>query len=240
MFKYINKIKPIRLVVIYYALFIIASMFILKLPFLFQEGMSITWLEAFFTSNSSIATTGLSVFDFQETYNYLGWFALIVLFNIGGMGIIVLNILIMFILGKKLGLRNRYLAKMDINQKGVPNILTIVKGVVAFFLVFEIIGGILIFVFSFGMYDTFLEHFMNSLFLSASATSGSGFFDFLPYANNYPIRYVTMVLMTFSYIGFPVILECYQYLKFRCSNSKGRFKFSRFTKIVVWVIVSIR
>ncbi|MBL0701482.1 MAG: hypothetical protein JJV90_00015 [Spiroplasma sp.] len=235
MTNYINKGKPIRVVVMYYALFIIGSMFVLKLPFLFQDGMSITWLEAFFTSNSSIATTGLTVFDFQETYNYLGWLALIVLFNIGGMGIIVLNILIMFILGKKLGLRYRNLAKMDINQNGVPNILTIVKGVVIFFLVFEVIGAFLIFIFSFGMYDSFSEHFMNSIFLSASATSGSGFFNFLPYANNYPIRYITMILMTFSYIGFPVILESYQFVKFHKNKTKGRFRFSRFTKIVVWV-----
>ena len=197
MLKKIHKNQPLKVIVTYYILFILISTLVLKLPFIFNEGMSINWLEAFFTSNSSVATSGLTLFNYQEVYNYLGWFVLIILFNLGGMGILVFNTALMLFFGRKLGIRYRYLTKLDVNQNNAHNIGTLAKGVAVAFISVELIGALLIFIFSFGMFPDIASQFMNSLFLSASAVSGSGFYDFSVYVNNFPVIWITIVLMIF-------------------------------------------
>ena len=217
--------------VTYYIIFILIATLLLKLPFIFNEGMSINWLEAFFTSNSSVATSGLTLFNYQEVYNYAGWFVLIILFNLGGMGILVFNTALMLFFGKKLGFRYRYLTKLDVNQSNSHNIGTLAKGVAITFITVELIGAFLIFIFSFGMFPDLASQIMNSLFLSASAVSGSGFYDFSVYINNFPVIWITIVLMIFSFIGYPVIMELIWW--YQAKRKGENFVFSSFTKIVV-------
>jgi Trk-type K+ transport system membrane component len=231
MIKKILHGKTIRTVVFYYVSFILISTVILKLPFLLNEGQSISWLDAFFTSNSAIATTGLSLFDYTVTYNYFGWLVLILLFNVGGMGILVLNTFVIILFRKKVGYKHRHLAKTDFNQINESSIVSVVKAVVIFFLVFEMLGTILIFLGAGHEYNTFIERFMSSWFLSASAISGSGFFNFTPFINNFYVQWVTIFLMWISFIGFPVIVEVFWYVK--AKYQRKNFVFSRFTKIVV-------
>lgn len=231
MIKKVLHGKTIRTVVFYYVSFILFSTIILKLPFLLNDGQSITWLDAFFTSNSAVATTGLTLFDYTTTYNYLGWFVLIILFNIGGMGILVLNTFVIILFRKKIGYKHRHLAKTDFNQINESSIVSVIKAVVIFFVTFEMIGTLLIFIGAQNEYATFMERFMSSWFLSASAISGSGFFNFTPFINDYYVQWVTIFLMWISFIGFPVIVEVFWYI--RAKYQRKNFAFSRFTKIVV-------
>ncbi len=228
-----NKKKPATIVVLYYIGFIILATFILKLPFLFQNGESASWLDSFFMSNSAVATTGLAVVDYTQVYNYLGWLVYIILFNIGGMGIIVLNTIIILVLGKKIGYKQRVLAKMDYNQDGEVNIVTVLRNVVRFFLAFEIVGIILIFAKIGYMYDNVIDRFMNASFMAASAISGSGFYNTVPYKEDYFVQIVLMVLMIFSFIGYPVIIDTYRLVKAKFKRENYRVSF--FTKIVVKV-----
>ena len=231
MIKKILHGKTIRTVVFYYVSFILLSTVILKLPFLLNPGESISWLDAFFTSNSAVSTTGLTVFDYTTTYNYFGWFVLIILFNIGGMGILVLNTFVIILFGKKIGYKHRHLAKTDFNQLNESSIVSVIKAVVIFFVTFEIIGTILIFIGAQNEYATFMERFMSSWFLTASAISGSGFFNFTPFIGDYYVQWVTIFLMWISFIGFPVIVEIFWYIRAKIQGND--FAFSRFTKIVV-------
>ncbi|MGL5021605.1 MAG: potassium transporter TrkG, partial [Mycoplasmatales bacterium] len=152
------------------------------------------------------------------------------LFNVGGMGIVVLNTLVIILLGKKIGYKHRNLAKTDFNQSQETSIVSVIKAVVIFFLIFELIGTIFIFIGAGHEYVSFHERLMSSWFLSASAVSGSGFFSFTPFSGNNYIQWVTMFLMWISFIGFPVIIEIYWYCK--AKYLKLDFQFSRFSKIV--------
>ncbi len=226
-----KKRNPATIVVSYYVGFILLATAILKLPFLFQPGQSATWLESFFMSNSAIATTGLAVVDYTQVYNYLGWLVYILLFNIGGMGIIVLNTIIILFLGKKIGFKQRLLAKMDYNQDGEINIVSVLKHVVKFFLTFEIIGIILIYAKIGYMYDNPIDRFMNAAFMASSAISGSGFYNSVPFNQDYFVQLVLMILMTFSFIGYPVIIDVYYLIRAKLRKEKYRVSF--FTRIVV-------
>lgn len=225
--------RPILTIVLAYAAFILLCTVVLKLPFLLIDGSSITWLESFFTANSAVSTTGLSVVDVYTTFNYLGMIVLIIIFNIGGMGIIVLNTLVLLFIGKKIGYKYRYLAKMDYNQSNSSNIVTIVMGVFKIFITVELVGAFLIFLANTQEYVSVFARALDSLYLASSAISGSGFYNMVPFANDYFIQWVCIILMIVSFIGYPVLLEFQMYFKAR--RKKEKFAFSRFTKIVLKV-----
>lgn len=229
----LGKRKPATIVVSYYVGFILLATLILKLPFLLQDGQNISWLSSFFMSNSAIATTGLAVIDYTQVYNYAGWLVYIILFNIGGMGIIVLNTVVILLLGKKIGYKQRVLAKMDYNQDNEVNIVSVLRNVVCLFLTFEVVGIILIYAKIGYMYDNVLDRFMNAAFMAASAISGSGFYNTVPYKDDYFVQFVLMILMIFSFIGYPVIIDLIKLIKAKIK--KKRYKVSFFTNIVLKV-----
>ncbi len=233
-----NKLKtinPFAKIVLMYVGLVIGGMFILKLPFLFNDGQSISYLDSMFTSISSFATTGLSVIDVKEVYNYFGWTVLIIFFNIGGMGIMTINTILFLLIGKKVGIKNRYLAKIDQNNLTTEDMVTVLVTILKMFVFFEFLGTTLVFLKSSYMYSSILERFMNSWFMATSAISGSGFYDTVPFAHDYFILFILMLLMIFSFIGYPVLLDIKEYIKFKKTKSKRKYKWSTFTKIVVKV-----
>lgn len=228
--KDIKRKNPLFYVISMYIIFSFLSMFILKLPFLLNQGQSIGFLDSFFVGASALTTTGLSTVNVLDIYNYLGWIIIIIIFNIGGVGIIVTNTTIMLLLGRKIGINNRILAKYDSNKMDIHDIMHMTKRILFIFWTVEIIGAILIFMISLRFYDyNVVSCFMNSLFLSASATSGSGFYNVTMIQQNYLLQIVIIFLMIFSFIGYPIILDLIEKIKFKMKKQK--YQVSLFTKI---------
>lgn len=231
--RMVTSTRPALMIVLYYIGFILLCTAVLKLPFLLNPGQHLSWIDAFFMSNSAVSTTGLATVSLPEIFNYWGWLVFIIIFNIGGMGIIVMNTVIILFLGKKIGYKQRILAKMDYNQTSQVDIVSVLKNVVKFFLTFEVVGVILVF-FKIGyMYADPLERLMNSMFMVSSAISGSGFYDTVPYANDYFVQWVLIFLMIFSFIGYPVIIDTYTWILAKRKNK--RHTFSLFSKICIKV-----
>ena len=227
------KQHPILKLVIIYTAFILLATVLLKLPFFLNPGYSVSWLDAFFMSNSSVTTTGLVVVDYVATYNYAGWILMIMLFNIGGIGIILFNTIFVILIGKKLNIGTTYLTKLDYNQSGALNMKKIIKNVVKYFMILEMAGAIILFIRMADLFDVTLERFMNAWFLSASAISGSGFYNSTIINGDYIMMWTVSLLMIFSFIGYPVIIDLKSYLAAKRKHKKH--KFSSFTKVSVKV-----
>lgn len=228
------KIKnPVINIVLLYIIFVIVGMFVLKFDILLNPGHKMGYIDALFTSISSLATTGLTVVDIGEYYNFLGWIVLIILFNIGGMGIMTINTILFILVGKKIGIKNRMLAQIDSNKIGMNDVVSIIKTIFSIFITAELIGTFLIFLKLNYLDMNIFERFMNSLFMSASAITGSGFYDTVPYKDDYFVLTVLIILMIFSFIGYPVFIDIKEYIKHKKSKTKKKYYFSSFTKIVV-------
>lgn len=223
--------RPLLYIVVIYVVMTFLMGLVLQLPFLLADGQSVTFLDGMFMSSSAIATTGLATVDFTQVYNYWGWLVFILMFNVGGVGIIVTNTLVLLLLGKKIGMSNRMLAKLDYNKTDMKDIVTITKRVIIIFWTIEFIGAVLIF-FLFGQYfDNTLERFMNALFLSASAVSGSGFYNTNPYQSDFVLQAVLIFLMIFSFLGYPVVMDIFA--KIKAWRNKEKYQITVFTKIVL-------
>lgn len=228
----LNK-RPLVYVSLTYVAFSIVLMLILKLPFVLQPGANVTFLDSFFTSVSALTTTGLSTVDFGATYNYLGWLVVILTFNIGGVGIIVTNTTILLLLGRKIGISNRLLSKLDLNRLDMHDIASITKRIIFIFWSVELIGAFLVFL-QLGNTDLHgMDRFMNAWFMSASAVSGSGFYNTVPYTLNYSLQWTLIFLMIFSFLGYPVVLDILE--KYKALRNGTKYRMSTFSKIVIKV-----
>lgn len=225
--------RPLLFVSCTYIVFSIVLMFILKLPIMLKPGESITFLDSFFTSVSALTTTGLSTVDINVVFNYFGWLAMIITFNIGGVGIIVTNTTILLVLGRKIGISNRLLSKLDLNRLDMHDIATITRRVIVIFWSVEIIGAILIYLQLGNTALHGIDRVMNAWFMSASAVSGSGFYNTVPYTLNYSLQWTLIFLMVFSFIGYPVILELIE--KFKSWRRGSTYRLSTFSKIALKV-----
>lgn len=230
----INK-RPLVYISAVYLGFSLVLMLLLKLPIMLQPGVETSFLDSFFTSVSALTTTGLSTVDFGATYNYFGWLIVILTFNIGGVGIIVTNTTILLLLGRKIGISNRLLSQLDLNRLDMHDIASITRRIIVIFWSVEIIGAVLVFLQLAGTDLHGIDRFMNAWFMSASAVSGSGFYNTVPYTLNYSLQWTLMLLMIFSFIGYPVILDLQE--KYKSWRRGSTYRMSTFSKISIKVNV---
>lgn len=120
-------------------------------------------------STSAVTITGLSATsNLTDTYTLFGIIVLIFLVQVGGLSIITLSIYILMIFGGKIDIATRDLIKESFNQNTMKGLLKLIKRVVLFTLVVEVIGAILFFIVFIKNYN-FVEAIGVSLFHSISS-----------------------------------------------------------------------
>lgn len=227
----IRKLTPAQAIVSYYFLAIAFSVLLLRLPGVHQPGVKVSFIDSIFTAVSAVSVTGLSVLNISETYSTFGIFMLMLVLQLGGIGIMSLGTFIWLIVGKKIGLRERQLIMMDHNQHSLSGVVNLIIEIIKILLLIEAIGALLLTLYFTQFYDTFAEAFIHGLFASVSATTNGGFDitgqSLMMYHNDYFVQIINMMLIILGAIGFPVLIEVKAFL----SNKNKNFRFSLFTKI---------
>ncbi|QBP41637.1 TrkH family potassium uptake protein [Paenisporosarcina antarctica] len=230
-FRGIRKLTPVQAIVSYYFLAIAISVGLLNLPGVHQQGVQVNFIDSLFTSVSAVSVTGLSVLNISETYTTFGIAMLMIILQLGGIGIMSLGTFVWLLIGKKIGLRERQLIMIDHNQHSLSGVVNLIIEIIRLLLLIELIGALLLTVYFTQFYDTFSEAFLQGLFASVSATTNGGFDitgeSMIPYHNDYFVQIINMFLIILGAIGFPVLIEMKAFL----SNKNKNFRFSLFTKI---------
>lgn len=239
----LNRLNSFQILVTFYLMLAAISSVILWLPFLHNEGIKITFIDAVFTAVSAISVTGLSVINIHEVFNPFGILALLVMLQVGGVGIMTMGTFIWIFMGKKIGLKERQWIAIDQNLSTLAGLVQLMKNILLLSLIIEGIGTLLLMIcFMFqGYYETWYESFYYALFAAVSAYTNAGFDIFgdslFGFAHDYFVQSVNIVLIIFGAIGFPVLLECIQYLNSK--RLKKRYQFSLFTKITTLSFFSL-
>ena len=227
----IRNLTPAQAIVSYYFLAIGISVGLLNLPGVHQQGVEVTFIDSLFTTVSAVSVTGLTVLNIADTYSTFGIGMLMVILQLGGIGIMSLGTFIWLIVGKKIGLRERQLIMMDHNQHSLSGVVNLIIEIIKILLLIELIGALILTFYFTQFYDTFSEALLQGLFASVSATTNGGFDitgeSMIPYHNDYFVQIINMILIILGAIGFPVLIE----LKAFLSNKNKSFRFSLFTKI---------
>lgn len=236
-------LSAIQLIVIFYLSALIISTLLLLIPWAHRENASLSFIDALFTSASAVSVTGLSVISIKDTFNNFGIFLLCIILQIGGLGVMSLSTFLWIMIGKKVGLKERQLIMVDQNQTNLSGLVQLAKRIFITIISFEIIGGIILGLRFLKYFDSPLSAFKHGFFGSISATTNAGFditgTSLIPFSNDYFVQTVIILLMIIGAIGFPVIVEVYEY--FLSLKSKRRYHFTLFTKLTTstFVILTI-
>lgn len=225
------KITPFQLLVLFYFIAIAIAFILLRLPGVHQNGVDVSLIDTLFTAVSAISVTGLTVFNISEVYTNFGLVLLVVILQLGAIGVMSLGTFIWLLLGKRIGMKERQLIMIDHNQTSVAGVVKLIREIIKILFAIEAFGALVLAIHFKRYFDSWEEAILHGVFTSISAVTNGGFditgMSLLPYHSDYFIQFVTMVLIVLGAIGFPVLIEVKTYLK----RSVPNFRFSLFTKI---------
>ena len=229
-----DNLDPPKILVLGFAIVILIGAFLLTLPIATEDGKGLSFLNALFTATSATCVTGLVVVDTGDTFSMFGELVILLLIQIGGLGFMTFATFLFLLLGKKISLKERLLLKESLNNISLAGIVKLVKRILIFTAVIEMVGGIILSIrFSFDMpigkaiyYGFFhaISNFNNAGFdLMGEFRSLTGYVDD-------PIVVLTIcALITLGGLGFIVWNELYEYHE--------THRLSVHSKVVLWTTV---
>ena len=200
---------------------------LLSLPVSSASGKPTPFLDALFTATTSTCVTGLVVTPTVTSWSNFGQMVILILIQIGGLGVITVMSGLMILLHKKMGIGDRLLLQDAFNLNSLSGLIQFVKKVVAGTLMIEGIGALLymiVFIPEFGAKGIWI-----SVFTSVSAFCNAGM-DIIAenslcnYALNPIINVVTAALIILGGIGYVVWWDVLRILKLA---RKRKVKFFR-------------
>lgn len=229
---------PERSVVVSYAATIFYGALLLSLPFAWQPNVSLSFIDAFFTSTSASCITGLACVDISKNFSLLGQIIICSLVQIGGIGIMIFSTIIAFTFSKHFSLEETRAASADINESDISSIQKIIPQIILITFVFEGIG----FIFLFAKFITMFalpKALYYAAFHSVSAFCNAGFSlfpDNLMQFYDSPLTIFTISLLVISGgLGFHVIQNTFFYMHNKMKH-KSLYKHKTLTetsKIVI-------
>ena len=97
------------------------------LPYFRQPGSSVAFIDMLFMSVSTISVTGLTTFPINEVFNRNGAILLASLFQIGGLGIMMISTFFFILSNKRISLKQRQLIMTDTNQQHLSGIVSMIR-----------------------------------------------------------------------------------------------------------------
>jgi len=200
---------------------------LLSLPISSADGTATPFLDALFTATTSTCVTGLVVVPTVTSWSVFGQVIILIMIQIGGLGVITVMSGVMILLHKKMGIGDRLLLQDSFNLNSLSGLVRFVKKVVAGTFIIEGVGALLymiVFIPEFGAKGIWI-----SLFNSVSAFCNAGI-DIIAenslcdYALNPIINMVTCGLIILGGIGYIVWWDVLRVIK---QASKKKVKLFR-------------
>ena len=204
---------------------ILVGSVLLALPISTKSGESVGYLDALFTATTSTCVTGLVTLPTVTTWSWFGQIVILLLIQIGGLGVITIFAGIMIALNKRFGLKESQLIQDAFNLNSLSGLAKFVKRVILGTLIVEGIGAILymfVFIPDYGARGIWI-----SIFNSVSAFCNAGIDiiaenSLVGYATNPLINAVTETLIILGGLGYIVwwdvvrVLKDWKRLKLKC------------------------
>lgn len=228
-----KTISPTKIIAVTFALIILVGTGLLTLPVASRSGESCPFLPALFTATSATCVTGLTPFDTWTQWSGFGQAVLLCLIQIGGLGFMSVATLVVFLLRRRIGLKQRMLIAQALSLNDLEGVVLLQKMVLIGSFSVEGIGA-LILTLRFLPEVGFPKALWWGVFHSVSAFCNAGFDVFgciTPGASLMEFKSDPVVLLTLGTLvvtgtlGFLVWQEIWEIRNFR--------KFSVYTRLVL-------
>ena len=214
-----------------FLLMIAAGAVLLMLPFSTKTGEWTGFTDAFFTATSASCVTGLVVYDTGTHWSLFGQIVILILIQIGGMGVVTMTTILSKLIGKKISLQARATLQEAVSAPNLGEILKYTRFICIGTVIFEAAGAVVmapVFISEYGV----MKGIWLAVFTSVSAFCNAGFdlngshgafSSMMPYMDN-PVIVLTLVFLILTGgLGFLTWLDIRRYgLKFSRYSTQSK------------------
>lgn len=226
-----KRMSSFQIIIIGFVLLILLGALLLTLPIASTAEGGTSFSDALFTATSASCVTGLVVKDTATHWTFFGQAVILLLIQIGGLGVVTVAVSIAYLSGKNIGLKQRSTLQDAVSAPQVGGIIKLTKFILILTFATELVGAILlapVMCKDFG----FLKGIWYSVFHSISAFCNAGFdlmgvrepFSSLTHYVSHPwINTVIMLLIVIGGLGFLTWEDIVKY-KFRIKRYRMQSK----------------
>ena len=221
---------------------ILLGTFALLLPF--STYGDIEFIDAAFTSVSAVCVTGLATVDVSSTFTIFGKIIIMILIQIGGLGIMTFAACAVWILREKLSVNDRMMLEYSFIQgEDALSLQTFIFFIMKYTFTIEFLGAVSYF-FAFRNISGIWNRIFYAIFHAVSAFCNAGFSlfsdNFMRYNNSIAINLTTCALIILGGLGFIVVFELRNKLEYYFSRKDARKKYKTQTLTVhTWLVIHI-
>lgn len=221
------RLTTTQMILLSFLLAILIGSILLALPISASDGIAVPYIDALFTATTATCVTGLVTLPTFSAWSVFGQIVILILIQVGGLGVVTIMTGLMLLLNRKLGLGNRLLIQDAFNLNTMSGLVKFVKNVLFGTLIIEGIGAVLymlVFVPEFKAKGIWI-----SIFNSVSAFCNAGI-DIIAenslcnYAANPIINLVTSALVILGGLGYIVWWDVLRVVKSRSPKNRKIFR----------------
>lgn len=231
LYRWLTGNPPVTLM-LSFLLVIIFGTILLMLPVSSKLNTVTPFMDALFTATSATCVTGLVVVDTGTHFSFFGQMVLLMLIQIGGLGIMTISTVFAIILGQRINLKLENIMYQVVGGSYAVNVFQLLKSIVLVTLVIESVGTLLLFA-RFAQDFQPMEALFLSLFHAVSAFCNAGFSplgnNLVSYVDSLAVNLVITALIIAGGLGFSVIID----LQHHALKKDRARKLNLHTKIVL-------
>ncbi|MBO5322770.1 MAG: potassium uptake protein, TrkH family [Oscillospiraceae bacterium] len=230
-----SQLTPTQIIAIVFLIIIALGTLLLSLPIASRSGISCGFRPALFTATSATCVTGLVLYDTWTQWSGFGQAVILCLIELGGLGFMTAASLVILLLRKKVGVRQRMVMAQALSMSDMDSVVRLQKWVLVGSLLIQFTGAMILFLHflpSFG-WETAAKW---SVFHAVSAFCNAGF-DIVgclqPGASMMVFQHDPVVLLTLS--GLVVLGGLGFFVWEEVVRVRSWKKFSVYTKLVLLI-----
>lgn len=234
-------LNPAQLFVLSFLTIILIGTLLLMLPKATYSGLP--FIDALFTSTSAVCVTGLIVVDTGTYFTHLGQIIIIILIQVGGIGIMTFTSYFSFFFRGGSSYENQLVLREMTNSEKIAEVYSTLKKIIWITFFIEAVGAIFIFssidrslMPSFGGRTFFSFFHAISAFCNAGFSTLSNSFYETGFRYNYYLQLAVVFLVIFGGLGFPIVFNFINYLKHLFVNRILPFTQKNKAVYIPWVI----
>lgn len=212
------RFNPAQILLAGFAAVILIGSLLLTLPISVKSG-DVNFLTSFFTATSAVCVTGLVVVDTATHWTFFGQLVIMLLFQVGGLGIMSFSAFLAFVMGRKFYLKERLAMQYSLNKSSVDKIAAIFKYLLYFSFIIEFAGAVLLFIRWLPLLGV-KKALWFGVFHSISAFNNAGidlfgnFASLTGFKGDIPLALILSALFVIGGLGFIVVYEVMNYRQY--------------------------
>jgi trk system potassium uptake protein len=232
---------PAAAVVTGFAVAVAFGTVLLMLPVSAEGGTAASPMIALFTTVSSVCVTGLIVVDTPTYWSTFGELVILVMIQLGGLGIMTVATLLLLVVAKRIGLHLQLTAMAETRAVGLGEVRRVVWGVLKLSVTVELVTAMFLTVrFAWGYDEPLGRSVYWGVFHAVSAFNNAGFALFtdnmMSFATDPWICLPLGIATILGGLGFPVLFEIGRRLRGRSSRWSLHVRVTVITYAILFII----